>query len=883
MASLIPSIRSSLLARMEHLLSYPLIATIDGMARSRQNYRMATPTVDPLMDLQGDRYASRESRSSGPWEEDSSDGTATVQVQIDYDRDWSGEQGARAVLDAVQAAMDGPIACLTDYQLEILRKNPRDLLTNTNKEVIDLVGYKDDGVGRHPRVTALRLARAPSAAAAYTHLAVVPNLIQLERQLEALETLAGQGYEVLDPLRALVGAVSPERLDASRAPCTENDDTEPRGILDEHQHDCAKKALASPHFTLIKGPPGSGKTTVIADIVQRALNRGWRILIASSTHVAVDNIVEKLTKDLKDDDLAPCSTPVRFASRLKAVAAGASDYWVGNKQQKRIATIAHRVERVLCSRVPGASQLFLGVDSAASAPPPLAAAIAAHQPLICGTPIGILGCDEVSRAAPGSFDLLIVDEVSKMTVPEFLAVAVKARRWCLVGDPAQMPPFYDPIEVASTLTELVSDDVELVCSVAAFIDRTKPGLRSTIDLIVVADDSVGVERAIRDHFAEVQIKAPPPVQVYDGANAWPSERGVLVCSPQDYPEVLGLLRPHAKGRSPKVLLQRSLDLSATIEAPIVKEGERAWPASIETAYYTYHALPWSRERNHKLPFLGLRNGLAKYLPSLSALQALSLPPKNGTHKSDLAQFELELSRRFAIHCTSIYDWLAGVPTKWFHEVPILRRLAESVSNGISENILPFFGHLERQYRMHPSLSSVPRDLFYFGKSLRDSSPDDQKCNVRIMQVSPEKRNDEENANEVRVIHEYLTRLLSALPANGSVMIITPYRAQERALRDAIRLPDKRVDICTLDRCQGREADYVFLSLVRDSATMFLDMPKRWNVALTRARKGLFFVGNVDNYLREAREGRRQGETMKSSLLALILDSYDRLIVTRNAP
>jgi len=113
------------------------------------------------------------------------------------------------------------------------------------------------------------------------------------------------------------------------------------------------------------------------------------------------------------------------------------------------------------------------------------------------------------------------------------------------------------------------------------------------------------------------------------------------------------------------------------------------------------------------------------------------------------------------------------------------------------------------------------------------------------------------------------------------LVITPYRAQERELGRAIgalRLEHVDVEVCTLDRCQGREADYVFISLVRNRSTPFLDAPKRWNVAMTRAIQGLVLIGDIDNYLREANKARgyirqnpHKGNPLMS-LLARILES-----------
>jgi superfamily I DNA and/or RNA helicase len=130
------------------------------------------------------------------------------------------------------------------------------------------------------------------------------------------------------------------------------------------------------------------------------------------------------------------------------------------------------------------------------------------------------------------------------------------------------------------------------------------------------------------------------------------------------------------------------------------------------------------------------------------------------------------------------------------------------------------------------------------------------------------------------------------------MIITPYRKQEAALERAIgdlltrgTIANLEIEVCTLDRCQGREAEYVLISLVRRRASTFLDMPKRWNVALTRAMENLFIVGNIDAYRGEARKARQDPRALPSakvanpkqgrvlmSLLAAIVEAYDRQIV-----
>lgn len=68
--------------------------------------------------------------------------------------------------------------------------------------------------------------------------------------------------------------------------------------LDETKKLAVQMALGAPEALVVQGPPGTGKTRFIAETVTQTLknNPNARILIASQTHVAVDNAVERLNE-----------------------------------------------------------------------------------------------------------------------------------------------------------------------------------------------------------------------------------------------------------------------------------------------------------------------------------------------------------------------------------------------------------------------------------------------------------------------------------------------------------------------------------------------------------------------------------------------------------
>ena len=74
--------------------------------------------------------------------------------------------------------------------------------------------------------------------------------------------------------------------------------------------------------------------------------------------------------------------------------------------------------------------------------------LARYVNLVCATTVGI-ATDEYfgdkGAFVEKEFDLLVIDEAVKVTEPEFLVAAVRAKRWVLVGDHKQLPPYYDQV------------------------------------------------------------------------------------------------------------------------------------------------------------------------------------------------------------------------------------------------------------------------------------------------------------------------------------------------------------------------------------------------------------------------------------------------------
>lgn len=64
--------------------------------------------------------------------------------------------------------------------------------------------------------------------------------------------------------------------------------------LNESQKQAIRFAMASREIALIHGPPGTGKTTALVELILQLVKKDLRILVCGPSNISVDNIVERL-------------------------------------------------------------------------------------------------------------------------------------------------------------------------------------------------------------------------------------------------------------------------------------------------------------------------------------------------------------------------------------------------------------------------------------------------------------------------------------------------------------------------------------------------------------------------------------------------------------
>lgn len=166
--------------------------------------------------------------------------------------------------------------------------------------------------------------------------------------------------------------------------------------------------------------------------------------------------------------------------------------------------------------------------------------------------------------------------------------------------------------------------------------------------------------------------------------------------------------------------------------------------------------------------------------------------------------------------------------------------------------------LNEQFRMPKEIGNLIGNLFYNNKLNNGHIKNtnnflDPKNIIRWIDVIGEHKIDgtssynDSEIDKIENLLQTISKYLKKETLNKSVGIITPYSAQKRRIRKAIKsldLPNiSNLKIDTVDSFQGEEADIIIYSTVKTYGNIsFLIDKKRLNVAISRTKENLFFVG-----------------------------------------
>lgn len=722
---------------------------------------------------------------------------------------------------------------------------------------------KIEVIDRDPENAQLKLECVPTL----PELLLRPNTWQIDCQIRALWKLQNSPSSAHLPLLRLF-----EGLDHASWPLVDPQTIETldwnvltdksRPGTDE-QRLFVERALGTPDFAFLEGPPGSGKTTAICELVLQLAKRGKRVLLCASTHVAVDNVLERLMDE--SNPTRDLVIPVRIGDRrnvsekarpwqLERFVYTERERLLRELGQLRSLTPSQKALRGLLR--PGPSAIERLVLESAN--------------LVCGTTIGILQHPDIKskrksngRAFP-DFDVLIVDEASKTPFQEFLVPALLAKRWIIVGDPKQLSPYVDEDAMAVNVEACLENrSIRDACVDAFTAGRANVSHRRSV--ATVAEDEETRRMYIEQCAAREVLfaDADHDNQKLPTADLVIGTSSALERRARELPLDLVIVR------GPENALQ------------VIRRRVDAW---LRLAKRYREELPeWAPEVGWRLSTL------------YEQRFAEDLADSNGSLRTTAKRLRQEVKELLPVAETG------ADPEKVWREIDRVRRVAlpsvlESLRHGFERNLRQRDGSalsdglpesvinrrhvlLSTQHRMHPEIAAFSHEHVYDHNALETPEDMEVKRSWTYTRYAHHAvwrdvrgrfdRRSNSNKDEARSVVDELRHFDEWARVNKppdecrpwEAAILTFYRGQEREVRHGLRRwtsqkhamrhfgrgprnqPYLRIELCTVDRFQGHEADIVLISFARPHATSFLESPNRLNVALTRARYQRVVIGN----------------------------------------
>ncbi len=603
------------------------------------------------------------------------------------------------------------------------------------------------------------------------------------------------------------------------------------------QRDFVNRALSTEDFCLMQGPPGSGKTTAICELIIQLAKDGKKVLLCGSTQASIDNVLNRIC----DEEYI---SPLRIGNRM--------NIYDENVRRWSLEDQVIEMKRKIPSS--GHSESKKGMDLATDL-------ILQKTNLTCGTVEGILNHPLIGGAKRSHrgveiqrpqaiWDYLIVDEASKTTFQQFIVPAAYAKRWVLVGDIRQLPPFIETSEVETNLESvndskgvLFSESEQRACLLLNQIMKKKGKLDiNNNPYVLIEPENVvtAIETELRarnenlkinrrfalihpnfssgDSNGDLMLFHPDDLRedsnccarllsaeviiipnsfeilnkVVDYLPSWAHHRfnGINTKSdPDDFP-VRHLYRLQNYGFNEGDGASELGRKRNRIQHPLAKENlSTRWPYQIS----------WRLNRSYELKTSN-NKGREKYEHQIEELMPRS------------KDIRVRVNEIRSIALPSILECLQeGFTCYGGYELPY----NSTLTSGFTPEAKKLrFSEIEFQHRMHGDISKFPREQFYSESGLRDAdtlqireqrSPfgymDSRGYGSRRMwlDVYEQDVNGGSNRHEVAAIREELLAFLEWTKENPppqrktgegenlwEIALLSPYQAQRVALRNMVR-------------------------------------------------------------------------------------------------
>ncbi|XP_056272980.1 DNA-binding protein SMUBP-2 [Pseudoliparis swirei] len=215
--------------------------------------------------------------------------------------------------------------------------------------------------------------------------------------------------------------------------------------LDDSQREAVSFTLSQRELAVIHGPPGTGKTTTVVEIILQAVKQGQKVLCCAPSNVAVDNLVERLARSkakvlrlghparllesIQKHSLDAILAQSDNANIIADIRKDIDKAFIGIKKMR------DKGQRVNYKREIGELRKELKTREATAI-----TQILKRADVVLSTNTGASGSGPLKFLPAEHFDLVVIDECAQALESSCWIALLQARKCILAGDYKQLPP-----------------------------------------------------------------------------------------------------------------------------------------------------------------------------------------------------------------------------------------------------------------------------------------------------------------------------------------------------------------------------------------------------------------------------------------------------------
>ncbi len=633
--------------------------------------------------------------------------------------------------------------------------------------------------------------------------------------------------------------------------------------LTDDQKSFVQKALATADFAFLDGPPGSGKTAALCELIHQLVSLGQRILFCCANSTGLDQTLAHLAQQKAPVSILRLDRPDDEDGIRNRIQTLSNLWWslpaMSHYSDREIDSMA---ERMVVETANLTCATFQHPDST----------LGAH-------PVFKDRSDNRPLTSMPRFDVLIVDDAQSMRFLEFLPPAMTAKRWILAGD-LQSAPLIDHRALVDSLSHLATPpskdsmggaplfpaEHQRACLVIDRLLQTKarqPGMRWLVIEPMRVLDWI-VKEMSAEPYADLAIAR---VSGYGGtpkgnkltlAQLRCGNRSVLRLLTADWILIDRTMLIDAADLLPaNLLLTGPLPLEDS--HPMVMR-QKWWLAQQDPSFHEteLEMQSWLQSHNWAQEIARLltkRRTLNRWQPDWPQSSRDSSPHSAAQKKKQLAQQLETIEQEIDALCPFAIDLSAPLADIEALALPnVLDLLLQGVDNdgesaltqGLMNSQIDIFTErfelLSQQHRSHPTLSGLARKLFFGDHTSRDAKIELPQWNThlfpnRCMWIECPLDQIQE---EIRALLRAMQAWMEAAPKNNTLPQISAVCICND-LNKFFEFPEFAAQIAfqysSLEAFQGCEADLILIALEPDALTA-----ERLSAALTRARQQVVFLG-----------------------------------------